>query len=154
MPIPNEIIDPAYRVVVITPEGDSWNSQFNSYQLNEEAHIDYHGHLTQHHHRTPHLIEDTDIHLDSVHAMAAEVNFLSDLFPAESELIDDIITSTPRFANLELAPWDTLLYSQDGTHIRMSAIDADLDTVSYAQAISNIADETDFVIPWDLLTNC
>ena len=37
-----------------------------------------------------------------------------------------------------------MLYSQDDTYIRLSAINADLDPVSYAQAIINIADETDF----------
>ena len=36
------------------------------------------------------------------------------------------------------------MYSQDDTCIRLSAIDAALDPVSYAQDISNIADETDF----------
>ena len=74
--------------------------------------------------------------------MAAEVNFLSDLFPAESELIDDIITSTPRFATLERARWYQFLYSQDDTCIWLSATDAALNQVAYAQAISNIADET------------
>ena len=144
MPTPDEIIDPYYRAVVITPEGSSWNPQCTSFKLSKENHIDYYVHLTQPHHRTLHLIKDNDIHLDSVRVMAAELNVLSDFLPAKSYMIDNIITSTPRFANLELAPWDTLLYSQDGTHIRMSAIDADLDTVSYAQAIINIADETDF----------
>ena len=74
MQTPDEIIDPDYLVAVITPEGFYWNPHLTSYKLNEEAHIYYYGHLTQHHHRTPHLIEDTDIHLDSIHAMAAEVN--------------------------------------------------------------------------------
>ena len=59
-------------------------------------------------------------------------------------MIDNIITSTPHFSTLERAPWDQLLYSQGYTHIRLSAIYAALDTVSYAQAIRNIADETDF----------
>ena len=86
--------------------------------------------------------------------MAAGVNVPFDFLPAESYLIDNIINSTPRFATLERAPWDQFLYSQYDTLILLSAIDAALDTVSYAQAISNIADETDFVIPWDLLTNC
>ena len=76
--------------------------------------------------------------------MSAEVNVPSDFFPAKSYLIDDIITSTPRFATLKRAPRDQLLYSQDDTHIWMSAIDYDLDPVSYAQAISNIANETNF----------
>ena len=105
MPSPDEISDPA------TPEGASWNPQCTSYQLNIEAHIDYYGYLTQPHHKNPHLIEDTDIHLDSVHTMAPEVNFPSDFFPAESDLIDNIITSIPRFATLERAPWYQLLYS-------------------------------------------
>ena len=77
-------------------------------------------------------------------AMAEEVNVPPDFFPAKSYLIDDIITSTSRFSTLERATWDQLLYSQDDTHIRMSAIDAALYPVSYAQAIRNIADETDF----------
>ena len=34
------------------------------------------------------MIKDTDIHLDSVCAMAAEVNVLSDFFPSESYMID------------------------------------------------------------------
>ena len=76
------------------------------YQLNKETHIDYYGHLTQPHHRTPNLIKDTDIHMDSVRVMAAEVNVPSDFFPAESYLIDNIINSIPRFATLERAPWD------------------------------------------------
>ena len=46
----------------------------------------------------PHLVEDTDIHLDSVRAMAAEVNIPSDFFPTESYLIDHIITSNPQCA--------------------------------------------------------
>ena len=120
MPTPDEILDPASRVVVITPEGASWNPQCTSYQLNELNDIDYYGHLTQPHHRTPHLIKDTDIHLDSVRAMAAEVNVLSDFFPVKSYMIDNIITSTPRFATLECAPWDQLLYSLNDTCIRMS----------------------------------
>ena len=99
-------------MVVIKPEGSSWNPQCSSYQLNEETYIDSYGNLTQPHHRTPHLIEDNGIHLDSVRAMASEVNVPSDFFPAEPDLIDNIITSTPRFATLELAPWDKLLYSQ------------------------------------------
>ena len=76
--------------------------------------------------------------------MTAEVNVKSDFLPAESDLIDNIITSTPRFATLERAPWDQLLYSQVDTRICLSKIDAALEPVSYAQAISNIADETDF----------
>ena len=35
--------------------------------------------------------------MDSVRAMAAEVNVPSDFFPAKSYLIDNIITSTPHF---------------------------------------------------------
>ena len=77
-------------------------------------------------------------------AITAEVNILSDFFHSESDLIDNIITSTPRVATLEHSPWDQLLYLQDETHIRLSAINAALDPVFYAQAISNIADETDF----------
>ena len=100
MPTPDEILDPASRVVVITPEGASWNPQCTSYQLNELNDIDYYGHLTQPHHRTPHLIKYTNIHLDYVSAMAAEVNVPSNFFPDESYLIDNIITSTPRFATL------------------------------------------------------
>ena len=34
MPTPDEILDPASWVVVITPEGASWNPQYTSYQLN------------------------------------------------------------------------------------------------------------------------
>ena len=104
MPTPDEILDPDFQVVVITPEGDSWITQCNSYQLKEEAHIDYYGNLTQSHHMTPNLIEDTDIHLDSVRTMAAEANVPYDFFPDKSDPIDNIITSTPRFANLERAP--------------------------------------------------
>ena len=37
-----------------------------------------------------------------------------------------------------------MIYSQDDTRIQLSAIDAALDPVSYAQAIRNIADVTDF----------
>ena len=74
MPTPDEILDPASQVVVITPEGASWNPQFTSYQFSEETHIYYHGNLTQTHHRTPRIIEDNDIHLDSMRAVAAEVN--------------------------------------------------------------------------------
>ena len=70
MATPDEILDPASRVVVITTEGASWNLQCTSYQLNKKAHIYYYGHLTQPNYRTPHLIEDNDIHLDSVRAMA------------------------------------------------------------------------------------
>ena len=77
-------------------------------------------------------------------AMAAKVNVSSDLFPAESYRIDNIINSTPRFANLERAPCDQFIYSQYATRIWLSAIDAALDPLSYAQAISNIAYETDF----------
>ena len=90
------------------------------------------------------MIIDTDIQLDSVRAMAAEFNVPSDFFPTKSYLIENIITSPPRFSTLERAPWDQLLYSQDDNRIRLSEIDATLDLVSYAQAISNIADETDF----------
>ena len=68
----------------------------------------------------------------SVRAMAAEVNVPSDFFPAKSYLIDNIITSTPRFSTLKRAPWDQLIYSQDDTYIRLSVINADLDTASYA----------------------
>ena len=82
--------------------------------------------------------------MDSVRAMAAEVNVPSDLFPAKYDLIDNIINSTPRFDTLDCAPWDQFLYSQDDTYIRLSTINAALDPVSYAQAIRNIADETDF----------
>ena len=131
-------------MVVITPEFAYWNPQCSSYQSNKETHIDYYGLLTQLHHRRPHLIEDTDIHLDSVRAMAAEVNVMFEFFPAESNLIDNIITSTPSFATLESATWDKLLYSQNNTRICLSAINAALDPVYYAQAISNIADETNF----------
>ena len=144
MPTPDEIRDPVSQVVVITPERVSCNPQCTSYQLNKEMHIDYYGHLTQPHHRNPNMIKDTDIHLDYVRAMASEVNVLSNFFPSKSYLINSIITSTPRFVTLERAPWDQLLYSQDDTRIRLSAIDDALDPVSYAQAISNIADETDF----------
>ena len=144
MPTPDEIIDPASQVVVITPEGDSWNPQCTSYKLNKETHIYYHGNLTQPHHRIPHLIENTDTHLDSVRAMTEEVKVPSDFFPEESDLIDNIIPSTTCFAHLERALWDQLLYYQDETRIRLSAIDDDLDPVSYSQAIRNIADETDF----------
>ena len=49
--------------------------------------------------------------------MAAEVNVPSDFFPAESYMIDNIITSTPHFATLERSPWDQLIYSQDDTRI-------------------------------------
>ena len=66
MPTPDEILDPASQVVVIKPERSSWNPQCTSYQLNEETHFYYFGHLTQPYHKTPHLIKDTDIHLDSV----------------------------------------------------------------------------------------
>ena len=49
-----------------------------------------------------------------------------------------------------------MLYYQDDTHIWLSAIYADLDPVSYAQAISNISDETYFarsmVIDHELLS--
>ena len=76
--------------------------------------------------------------------MAAEVNVPSDFFPAKSYPIDNIITSVPRFATMERTPWDQLIYSQDDTRIWLSAINAALDTVSYSQAIRNIADETDF----------
>ena len=55
--------------------------------------------------------------------MAAEVNVLSDFFPAESYMTHNIITFTPRFATLERAPWDQLIYSRDDTRIQMSAID-------------------------------
>ena len=144
MTTPDEILDPASRLVVITPERASWNPQCTSDQLNEETHIDYYGHLTQSHHRTTHLIKDTDIHMDSVRPMAAEVNVPSNFFPAKSYLIDNIITSIPRFDTLKLAPWDKYLYSQDDTCIHLSAIDAALDPVYYAQVISSIADETDF----------
>ena len=34
IPTPDEILDPASRVVVITPEGASWNPQYTSYQFN------------------------------------------------------------------------------------------------------------------------
>ena len=76
--------------------------------------------------------------------MAAEVNVPSDFFPAKSDLIDNIITSTPQFATLERALWGQLLYSQDYTCIQLSAIDDALDPVSYVQAISNISDEIYF----------
>ena len=75
--------------------------------------------------------------------MAAEVNVPSYFFPAESYLIDNIIDSTPRFATVECAPWDQFLYLQYYTSIRLCAMDAALDPISCAQAISNIADETD-----------
>ena len=77
--------------------------------------------------------------------MAAEVNVPSDFFPAKSDLIDDGITSNPRFTTLEHAPWDKLLYSKDETCIHLSEIYAALDPVSYAQAIINVSDETDSV---------
>ena len=77
--------------------------------------------------------------------MTAEFNVLSKCFPTKSYLIDNIITSTPRFSTLDRSPWDQLIYSQDDTRIRLSSINAALDPVSYVQAISNIADETDFV---------
>ena len=118
--------------------------------MNGEACIDYYGNLTQHHHRTPHLIEDTDIQLDYVRAMAAKVNFPSDFLPTKSYLIDNIIIFTPRFATLEHAPWDKCPYYQDDTYIWMYAINTALDTVSYAQAISNIADDTDFALSMGL----
>ena len=76
--------------------------------------------------------------------MASEVKVPSDFFPANSDLIDNFITSTPRFSTLERAPRYQLLYSQDDTHIWLSAIYAALDLVYYAQAIRNIADETYF----------
>ena len=100
MPTLDDILDTASQVVGSTPEGSSWNPQCSSYQFNEEAHIYYYGNLTQPHHRTPHIIEDTDIHMDSVRAMAAEVNVPSDFFPSKSDLIDNIITSTPLFATM------------------------------------------------------
>ena len=56
MPTPDEILDPDSWVVVITHEVSSWNPQCNSYQLNEETHIDYYDHLTKPHHMTPNLI--------------------------------------------------------------------------------------------------
>ena len=59
--------------------------------------------------------------MNSVRAMAAEVNVLSEFFPAESDLTDNIITSTPCFATLERAPWDQFSYSQDSTRIWLSA---------------------------------
>ena len=40
MPTPDDILDPASQVVVITPEGASWNPQCTSYQFNEETNID------------------------------------------------------------------------------------------------------------------
>ena len=131
-------------MVVITPEGVSWDPQCTSYQLNKETHIDYYGRLTQPYHRTPHLIKYTDLHLYSVRAMAAEVNVPSDFFPVKLDLIDNIITSIPRFDTLKRAPWDPLPYSQDDTCIRLSAITATLYPVFYAQSISNISDDTDF----------
>ena len=76
--------------------------------------------------------------------MAAEVIVPSDLFPAESDLIDNIITFTPRFATLEKSQWVKFLYYQDETRICLSAINYALYPVSYAQAISNTSDETDF----------
>ena len=100
MTTPDEILDPDSRVVFIIPEGASWNPQFTYYKLNKEALIYYYVHLSQTPHRTPHLVEDTDIHLDSVCSMAAEVNVPSDFFPAESYLIDNIITSNPQFSAL------------------------------------------------------
>ena len=81
MPTPDEILDPAYQVVVVTPEGASWNPQCTSYQLNGDTHIDYYVNLTQPHHRTPRLIKDTDIHLNSVRSISAEVNIPSNFFP-------------------------------------------------------------------------
>ena len=117
MPTPDEILEPTSRVVVITPEGASWNPQCTSYQLNEETHIDYYVNLTKPRHRTPHMIKDDDIYLDYAHAMAAEVNVPSDFFPVKSYLIDNIITFIPRFATLERSPWDKLLYSQADTCI-------------------------------------
>ena len=72
IPTPDKILDPDSQVVVIKPEGASWNPQCNFYQLNEEAHTNYYGNLSQPHHRTPHLIEDTDIHLDSMRTMEAK----------------------------------------------------------------------------------
>ena len=88
--------------------------------------------------------------------MALEFNVLSEFFPAESDLIDNIITSTPWFAALEHAPWYQLLYYQDDTCIRLSTINVTLDPISYAQVISNIADETDFarsmVLAYELLS--
>ena len=117
MPTPDDILNPAYRVVFITSEGASCNPQCTSYQLNEETHIDYYVNLTKPRHRTPHMIKDDDIYLDYAHAMAAEVNVPSDFFPDKSYLIDNIITSIPRFATLERSPWDKLLYSQADTCI-------------------------------------
>ena len=76
------------------------------------------------------MIKYTDIHMDYVRAMAAEFNVPSNFFPAESYLIDNIITSAPCFATLKRAPGDQLLYSQYDTSIRLSAIDAALDPVS------------------------
>ena len=76
--------------------------------------------------------------------MISEVNVTSDFFPAESYMIDNIITSTPCFATLERATWYQLLYSQDDTRIWLSTIDASLYPVSYTQAISNVVYETDF----------
>ena len=76
--------------------------------------------------------------------MAAEVDVPSDFFPSKSDLIDNSINFTPCFVTLERAPWDQFLYCQDDTSIRLSAINDALDIVSYAQAISNIADDTDF----------
>ena len=59
-------------------------------------------------------------------------------------MIDNIITSTPCFDNLKRAPRDQLIYYQDENCIRLLTINAALDPVSYAQAISNISDENDF----------
>ena len=76
--------------------------------------------------------------------MVAEVNVPSDFFPAESYLIDNIITYTPRFATLERAPRNQLIYSWDDNRFWLSAIDDALYPVSHVQAIRNIADDTDF----------
>ena len=43
-----------------------------------------------------------------------------------------------------------MIYYQDENPIRISTINDDLDPVSYAQAISNIADETDFALSMGL----
>ena len=98
-------------MVVITHEGASWNPQCTSYQLNDETHFDYYGHLTQPHHRTLHLIKNTDIHLDYVRKMVAEVNVPSEFFPVKSYMIDNIITSIPRVATLERAMGSADLFS-------------------------------------------
>ena len=82
--------------------------------------------------------------MDYVRAMTAEVIVPSDLFPAELDIIDNIITSTLSVATRERNLWDQLIYSRDDIHIRLSAIDATLDLVSYAQDIRNITDENDF----------